>query len=377
MRIANLRSWRTNSGGSHVEADVDGEPLWFVSNDATLIASPEAFASALLISAATRGEPLEIEAPVDREWLEHVPAIVQQAQEWWQLPGTRVVATEVIDTARAGPGTTAQCFTAGVDSFYALVSAKTPPGILVYAHGYDILLKDRVRLDAFLPGFREIAASFGSRAVLITTNLQEHNASDGTDFRRSHGGGLAALGHILADEVERIVIPSSYPYHDAKPWGSHWDLDLLWSSRRLAVEHADATLRRDGKVRAIADRSMVRRHLRVCFGPKTPTGNCSKCEKCVRTMIALAMCGRLDDCDAFDRTIPIARRVTNLPIVKPHLVSIYEELLRGIDDPQLRAAVRRLIADSRGRPKWWYERVRRWRRTVDPARLKRLRKRLF
>jgi len=55
MRIANLRSWRTNSGGSHVEADVDGEPLWFVSEDAALTPSPEAFASGLLIAAATRG----------------------------------------------------------------------------------------------------------------------------------------------------------------------------------------------------------------------------------------------------------------------------------------------------------------------------------
>ena len=54
MRIANLRSWRTNSGGSHVEADIDGEPLWFASDDAELAPSPEACASALLMAAATR-----------------------------------------------------------------------------------------------------------------------------------------------------------------------------------------------------------------------------------------------------------------------------------------------------------------------------------
>lgn len=85
-------------------------------------------------------------------------------------------------------------------------------------------------------------------------------------------------------------------------------------------------------------------------------------------MIAFAMCGRLDDCDAFDRTVPIERRVNNLAILQPHLVSIYEELLRGIDNPQLGAAVKRLIAHSRGRPMWWYKRVRRWRRTADPDR---------
>ena len=97
----------------------------------------------------------------------------------------------------------------------------------------------------------------------------------------------------------------------------------------VAVEHADATFRRDGKVRAIADHPMVRRHLRVCFSPKTETGNCSRCEKCIRTMIALALCGRLDDCETFDRTVTIAQRVNSMSTVRPHLVSIYEELLRA------------------------------------------------
>ena len=270
------------------------------------------------------------------------------------------------------PGLTAQCFTGGVDSFYALISAKTLPGMLVFAHGYDIRLDDRVRLDAFLTGFRETAAAFGTRSVLIATNLQQHRASQGIDLRRSHGGALAALGHVLTEEVERIVIPSSYPYHDPKPWGSHWDLDPLWSSRRMTVEHADATYRRDGKVRAIADHPMVRRHLRVCSATKTPTGNCGRCEKCIRTMIAFAMCGRLDACEAFDRTVPIEQRVDKMSIVKPHLVSIYEELLGGIDEPRLSAAVERLIADSRGRPTWFYARKRRWRRKARTSRLMRL-----
>jgi hypothetical protein len=359
MRIANLRSWRTDSGGTHVEADVDGEPLWFVSDDAALVASPEAFASALLIPAAIRGEPLEVEAPLDRSWLGQVPAILQQTNEWWQLPGTRVIAADVIDTPRARPGTIAQCFTGGVDSFHALIYAKTPPAVLVYAHGYDVQLKDRVRLDAFLPGFRETAAAFGARAVLITTNLRKHSTSRRTDWEMSHGGALAALGHTLSEEVERMVIPSSYPYHDPKPWGSHWDLDHLWSSRRLEVEHADATLRRDGKVQAIADQMLVRRHLQVCAQTMTKgaPGNCSKCEKCVRTMIAFDMCGRL--CETFDHTRPLERRVNDLPILSPNMVSIYEELLCGIDESQLSAAVKRLIAHSRGRPAWWYEHVRR------------------
>jgi hypothetical protein len=89
-------------------------------------------------------------------------------------------------------------------------------------------------------------------------------------------------------------------------------------------------------------------------------------------MIALAMCGRFEDCETFYRTVPIESRVDRMSIVKPHLVSIYEELLRGIDEPRLNAAVGRLIADSRGWPIWFYERKRRWRRKARSSRLMRL-----
>jgi hypothetical protein len=249
-----------------------------------------------------------------------------------------------------------------VDSFHALVCATTAPGILVFAHGFDIGLEDRVRLEAFLPGFRETAAAFGARPVLVATNLRQHSATRRTSWEKSHGGALAAVGHVLAGEVNRMVIPSSYPYHDPKPWGTHWDLDPLWSSRRLAVEHGDATLRRHGKIQAIADHVLVRRHLRVCWENLAPTGNCSRCEKCVRTMIALAMCDRLDDCEAFDRTVPIERVVDDLAIVTPHLLSIYEELRRNIDNAELGAAIDRLIARSQGWSAWWHKRVRRLRR---------------
>jgi hypothetical protein len=359
MRIANLRSVRTDTGGGRVEADVDGEPLWFASEDATLTACSEAFASALLISAATRGEALEIDGPVDRSWLERTPAIIKLAKEWWQLPGTHVIAGNIIDRPRTQPGATAQCFTCGVDSFHALIHAKTPPAMLVY-----LLTHDRRAHGYIIPAVRETAAAFGAKAVLIYSNLLTHGASRGSSFLNSHGGALAALGHLLSEDVERIVIPSSYPYHDPKPWGSHWDLDHLWSSRRLAVEHADATLRRDGKVRAIVDHEAARRYLHVCTR-RTYAGqsrNCSRCEKCVRTMIALAMCGRLDDCRTFDHMLPLECRVDGLAVLDPHLVSVYEELLCGIEDPKLRAAVERLISHSRGRPAWLYKDVIRRRR---------------
>lgn len=359
------------SGRSRIVADIDGVPLWYESADVALDPAPEAFASAVLLAAATRAEPLSIDAPLDRVWLANVPALLAQARAWWGLAEIAVSGSGTAERVRAAGGVAAQCFTGGVDSFHALLRSASPPGALVFVHGYDIPRSDRTRLDAFLPGFRETAGAVGARPIVVETNLREHPAMRRVDWERSHGGALAAVGHALAGVADTLIVPSSYPYHDAKPWGTHWDLDPLWSSAALEVRHADATLRRDGKVREIAADPLVRRHVRVCWENRAPTGNCSRCEKCVRTLLAFAMAGRLDDLPAFDMGVPVPARLDELAPVATHLVSVYEDLLRRIDDPSLAAAVERLIARSRRSrfaiARWW-ERATRRRRAAAGGR---------
>ena len=348
MQVVGLTSRSTAAGVTRIEAIVDGEPLWFESGDVELRPSAEAYASALLIPAAVSGRSLEIEAPVDHAWLDHVPAILRLVNGWWNLGETRVIAERKVAPPNTGAEHYAQCFTGGVDSYYALVSAAAPPSMLVFAHGFDIELGDCRRLEAFIPGLQETAAAYNARPVVISTNLRKLSALRRVSWGHCHGGALAALGHLLSDEVNRLVIPSSYPYHDGKPWGTHWDLDHLWSSSSLAVEHADATLRRHGKVIEIAKFPLAMRHLRVCWENNAPTGNCSRCEKCVRTMLALWICGRLEDCQTFDQTQPVEACLDRLSVVDSHLLSIYEELRRSVTDPPVRTSVDRLIRRSQG-----------------------------
>ncbi|WP_295543731.1 hypothetical protein [uncultured Thiohalocapsa sp.] len=350
MYIVDLRASKTAAGGTRVEANVDGEPLWFESDDALLTPSAEAYASALLIPASARGAALELDTPIDTTWLDNVAAIMRVAKEWWGLAEIEVIAETAPTIVATQPTGTAQCFTGGVDSYYALVTATPPPDVLVFGHGFDIELRDHRRLEAFVPSLKETASAYGSRPVVIKTNLRRHRALRQISWEKAHGGALAALGHLLNHEIGRLVIPSSYPYHDGKPWGTHWELDHLWSSRSLAVEHSDASLRRNGKLRVVAQHEVALRHLRVCWENNAPTGNCSRCEKCVRTMLALSMCDRLQACRTFDRTLAIEARLDALPSVSPHLLSIYEELRRGIADQCVGAAVDRLIARSQGFP---------------------------
>jgi hypothetical protein len=132
------------------------------------------------------------------------------------------------------------------------------------------------------------------RPVRIRTNLREHPLLGGLDWERAHGGALAALGHLSSTSIGRLVIASSIPAGEATPWGSHWRTDALWSSSRVTIVPWGHAWRRDQKVRDICREPLVQRHLRVCWENRSPSGNCSRCVKCLRTALLLLDEGVLD-----------------------------------------------------------------------------------
>lgn len=361
MHIAPLVLRKTEAGGWRVEAAVDGETLWFSSTEAPLAPSAEGFASALLVAASCRGTPLVIDAPLDAVWFDNAKAVLRQLKAWWGFAEIPIKARELLPPARGPLGASAQCFTGGVDSFYELFHAPRPPSALVYIYGYDGPRDNEAKFRHITGTLEEVAAAHSARPIVVTSNLRELACFEGISWPQAHGGALAAVAHLLSGDIGHFRIPSSYPHHDPKPWGSHWDLDPLWSSSILEVAHGDATLRRNGKVRAIADDDLARRHVRVCNELNGPPGNCSACEKCLRTMIAFEICGKLDAATAFDNTVSLVERIEDLKFVDPHLISIYDDLVREVSDPALAAAILRLQRRSASSFKRWHKRFRRWR----------------
>ena len=225
-----------------VRAEVGGEPLWFESPDIALRPSSEAFGCALLVAALHDGRSLTIEGEVSATWLSNTARLLDVFQEWWGYPRLKpLVAPARAAPARAvageGPATelTALCFSGGVDSFYSLLRSGRQIDVLLAVHGYDIRLRDEARASAFDSSLREVAAELGVKPVVVRTNLREHPAFARAPWEHTHGGALAAAGHLLGDWAGRLLISSSYPYFKHAPWGSHWRTDLLWSSDRLEV----------------------------------------------------------------------------------------------------------------------------------------------
>jgi hypothetical protein len=106
------------------------------------------------------------------------------------------------------------------------------------------------------------------------------------------------------------------------------------------VCHGDHSRLRLDKIRRLAREPLAERHLRVCRDYRASELNCARCEKCLRTMTALAGLGALDRFTCFAAGFPLAQRLAELERVPRNLYGVWEHLL-GLE---LEPAVRRRVA---------------------------------
>ena len=338
-----------------VAADVDGAPVWFETRDTPLTAAPEAFGSAFLLPALHQGAPLTLADPVDPEWLANVGELMKIARRWWRYP---VLAPKVpgaagsaaahapADERGAGAGV-ALFFSGGVDSFYSLLKSGATQDRLVTVQGFDIPLDDHARMAAVEAMLRAVAGARGLRAMVVRTNLRSHPLVQAMPWERSHGGALAAVGHVLGDGVSEVLISSSIARDRTKAWGSHWETDPLFSSSRVRLREIGMELLRRQKLPLIAGEPLVRRHLRVCWENRSPAGNCSRCGKCVITRLLLADCGALDAFPGFEGSATLARDLDALPSYRPSLLTLTDFAASPRLEPEVRRATRALLRRSR------------------------------
>ncbi|HET9151067.1 MAG TPA: hypothetical protein VFN83_05070 [Gemmatimonadales bacterium] len=339
---------------ARVMARVDGNEVWFESQDVELSPSCEAFGSAFLIPALLRGRRLGMAGPVASDWAAHTADIARIIHRWWGAPVLLPTFAAGAPVPRAIARGTVLCFSGGVDSFFTLLRGGERPDWLVFVHGFDVPLTDGQRADWAREDLEAAAASVGARPVTIRTGLRSHPAFACVSWERTHGGALAAIGHLLSGVGDRLLVSSTLSTDDLHPWGSHVALDHLWAGGGLQIRHVGADLDRIGKLRQIADEPLVRSHLRVCWENRDARRNCSRCEKCVRTRLSLAILGCLEEFPVFDGPGTLARDVDGVASVPAWQLTdrfVYAQVLQAGLPAELRAAVRRLLARSR-RHEW-------------------------
>ena len=183
---------------------------------------------------------------------------------------------------------------------------------LVYVQGFDVIADGTERASASRRGVHAAADELGLPLVEVATNLR-----DVTDpfaiWGMAHGAAMGTVALLLQAQVGRVLVPSTYPYVDLFPWGSHPLLDPLWGTETLVVDHDGCEASRLEKVARVAGSDTALRHLRVCTR-QYATYNCGECRKCLGTMMALRLHGALERCE----TLPHSFRAWDLAAGPDH-----------------------------------------------------------
>ncbi len=321
----------------HVVFRSGGEPLH---------PSGGALAALALLPCMRRGWDCRLRAELDRD----LASGLERMQEVWRVwhPRWRRVAFhgEAVSPADGPRGSRVGLFfSGGVDSFYSLYSHLDEVTDLIFVVGFDIAVDNPELREQAAAMVRQVGAQLGKNVIEIETNLRQF-LDRHVSWYWGHGPGLACVGHLLSGGFRRIYLASNQSVTNHTPVGSHPDLDPCWSSRSLEFIYDASKATRFEKLRRLVSENTVKDHLRVCWRNPGNVYNCGKCEKCLRTMVALEALGVLVDVRTFPGEVD-CRAVGRMLIDHGVVRSMHEENLRALQqsgrNPELAAALERVL----------------------------------
>jgi len=293
--------------------------LWFrlsTSHKQYLSLQSDAFLASALLAAMNLGETLEVCGPVSPRMayhLEEYQFILSQNFPKDLRPVE--IIYQRLENPAVQPRGVGVTFSGGVDSLYTLwnhlpQNQPIPSHRITHAlfiHGFDIFNKDIPVYDKFLTKYKMALREIDIELCYIETNLVSAIIPR-QNFAFFYSSVLAGCAHLLAGLFRLFYIPSSWSYFQ---WGNPYSFpltDRLLSSDTLGIIHHGATCRRVDKVKAIVDWKFAQLNLRVCPNtafqdPSSEWSNCSRCEKCLRTMIPIYALGRMAQFETFSKPL--------------------------------------------------------------------------
>ncbi len=314
MEVRDIRLDSSPAGGDRVRlrADVkyasgESEEYWFdvpQSRAEELSRTGNPWLACLLPLAATLGEPLAIALPVDSALKANSARLISIWKVWYPGLFDVVVAADVDTTTRvSGQGRTGAFFSGGVDSFFTVLrdrdtappSERRPINDLITVWGFDISLDKEHAFARLRARHGEIASRIGKELTDVATNIRATRWKTADWSYLAHGAGLASIVLALENRFTAVYIAGGGGYRGLHPWGSHSVTDPLFSTRDTSIVHDGVAYLRTEKIETIASEPVALDGLRVCYETWTDE-NCGHCNKCLRTMIGLEICGVLKQC---------------------------------------------------------------------------------
>lgn len=258
---------------------------------------------AMLPEAAVRGESIQVELPVDARLVENLRGVTATWCSWYpHMHPVAIIAADqtIVDMPPTRRGA---FFSGGIDSYFTIarrapqeMGSGMPIGKLdelVTVWGFDVGVNDSEGFWPLAEGLQAAARAMKIQHTVVRTNLRLAL----NEFRRNwgpltFGAGLAFVATMLERRYGAFYLGSSYSFGQLVPWGSHPLVDPLFSSSGLTIIHDGASFNRFEKTAHVGKFEPAYESLHVCQA--NGTSNCSDCEKCLRTMVALDVLGLKD-----------------------------------------------------------------------------------
>ena len=316
---------------TYATAGLPPDTYWFevpAALETDLSRSGNPWLAALLPLAATLGEPLEWEVPVDRPLFDGARELLRIWRSWYGETHVVSLHGPVAEQPPPAPFPVKTCafLSGGVDSFFTALDhgdgdgreERGPIDEFLFVAGLDLRLDSGDAIARVWRSLLEVSQALGRPLVFAATNLRDRGMQWNRSVNwglRGHGAALASIPLALGARYGQVLIPASNIYTVMVPWGSHPYADNLFSSWTLRVRDDGAAHDRTDKVRAIAGSPLARRYLRVCY--KSADGlNCGRCRKCLITMLILDTLVGLSVCPTFPGPLDL-RRVRALRLEAP------------------------------------------------------------
>ncbi|NTU74078.1 hypothetical protein HGB07_08110, partial [Candidatus Roizmanbacteria bacterium] len=235
------------------------------------------FLASFLLPAMKQKEDITVKGIISSKVSRSIEAVSELVSSW--RTGFYKVQVNVPNARPDGAHPTAVgCFfTGGVDSFYTFLKHRSEITHLIIIHGCDIPLKDKEFFSIALDTVKKVAAETKIKVIVVESNYREV-IEPLLEWEWELGSALSAVALFLRNGFKKIYIPGGMKYDQLCPYGTHPDLDPLWSSERLKIVHDGCEFSRLEKVmHSISKSSLALRHLRVCCYILKGKYNCNNC----------------------------------------------------------------------------------------------------
>lgn len=200
-------------------------------------------------------------------------------------------------------------FSGGVDSYCVLEQyyynpikgAKKVSHLVFNNVGANGNSTEQALYQSRLKNAKIAADNIGLPLISINSNLDDfYQPFSDLHFAKTHSLRNSTVGHLLSKGIDNYYYASGYSYkniHVSKSEDIAFTDPILLpllSTKTLKIHPTHAALNRIEKLEIISNLEVAKNNLHVCVDHNSEK-NCSKCQKCIRTMIGLEVIGKIEE----------------------------------------------------------------------------------